>query len=115
MAPKFNPQNAILARVLAMGLCLCVCLSQASIVSKWQQKSSWFLTLHCILRKLRYLLNWGYFLLECYPNYIRVTVKVTKVFILCLLQAHHKTIQWSPVVPSVQIKWEKSVHMETLD
>jgi len=36
----FCPYNAVLVRVLSVGLCLCVCLSHAGIVLKRPQRSS---------------------------------------------------------------------------
>ena len=36
------PRDALLARVLAMALCLSVCLSQVGFLSKWMDKSRWF-------------------------------------------------------------------------
>ena len=37
----FYPHDAMLARIVAMALCLC--LSQVSVLSKWMDGSSWFL------------------------------------------------------------------------
>jgi len=55
----FYPCDAMVARVLAMGLCLCVYLSHAGIVSKRLHGLSGFfayrfpqLMLHCVLWKL---------------------------------------------------------------
>ena len=49
------PRDAWLARVLAMTLCLCMCLSQVGVLSKRLDGSSWFwrggffwLILHCV-------------------------------------------------------------------
>jgi len=39
---SFYPRNAMLARVLAMALCLSVCLSQVGVLSKRLNESSWF-------------------------------------------------------------------------
>jgi len=39
----YYPCDAMLARVLAMALCLSVCLSQVGVLLKWLEGSSWFL------------------------------------------------------------------------
>jgi len=39
----FHPHDAMLVRVLAMALCLSVCLSQVGVLSKRVNESSWFL------------------------------------------------------------------------
>ena len=39
----YYPCDAMLARVLAMALCLSVCLSQVGVLLKWLDGSSWFL------------------------------------------------------------------------
>ena len=44
---RFYPRDAMIARVLAMALCPClcvsVCLSQVGVLWKWMDRSSWFL------------------------------------------------------------------------
>ena len=60
--------DTMLARV-AMAQCLCLCLSQVGVLSKWMDGSSWFLAyigffrpiLHCVIRKFRYLQKLMYF------------------------------------------------------
>ena len=63
---NFYPRDTVLARVLAMALCLsvsvCVCLSQVGVLLKRINKSGWFWhgsflrpILHCIIRKFGYL------------------------------------------------------------
>ena len=64
---SFYPRDAMLARVLAMALCLSGCLSvsvcppQVGVLSKRVDRSSWFWhrgffrpILHCVARKFRY-------------------------------------------------------------
>ena len=44
---NFYPRDAMIARVLAMALCPClcvsVCLSQVGVLLKWLDRSRWFL------------------------------------------------------------------------
>jgi len=42
---QFYPRDAMLARILAMVLCLsvCVCLSQVGVLLNWLDGTSWFL------------------------------------------------------------------------
>ena len=44
---RFYPRDAMIARVLAMALCPClcvsVCLSQVGVLWKWMDRSNWFL------------------------------------------------------------------------
>ena len=65
-ACRLLPRDAMLAQVLAVVECLCVCLSLAGIASKWLHRSSICLRtgsprtmLRCILKKLGYLKNNG--------------------------------------------------------
>jgi len=58
--PSFYPCDTMLARVLAMAVCLC--LSQVGVLSKRLNKSGWFLAwelfppiLQRVIRKFRYL------------------------------------------------------------
>jgi len=66
----FYPRDATTARVLSMGLCVCLsgCLPQAGIASKRLHVGSILLILHCVLRKLGYLQNKGSFFRNFIPN-----------------------------------------------
>ena len=59
---NFYPRDAMLARLLAMALCLSVTTSQVGVLSKGMNGLVWFLAwrflrtiIHCVLRKFRYL------------------------------------------------------------
>jgi len=65
----FCRRDAMLARVLAMALCLSVCLSQVGVLSKQMDEIICFFlvgggffrpVLHYLLRKFRYLQKQGY-------------------------------------------------------
>jgi len=76
---SFYLHDAMLARILAMALCLslsvCICLLQVGVLSSRMNESSWFLAWElfstypaCILRKFGYLQSKSTFFWNFVPN-----------------------------------------------